>query len=78
MLDNAIHECVKVARQGRNAVIHVKLVQEGGKLIYKVYNITTAWNFSASQETAKSPPYLSATAFTFDRPVPSAGYAGSL
>ena len=25
LLDNAIHECVKVARQGRNAVIHVKL-----------------------------------------------------
>ena len=38
LLDNAIHECVKVARQGRNAVIHVKLVQEGGKLIFSVWN----------------------------------------
>ena len=38
LLDNAIHECVKVVRQGRNAVIHVKLVQEGGKLIFSVRN----------------------------------------
>lgn len=38
LLDNAIHECVKVVRQGRNAVIHVKLVQEGGKLIFSVKN----------------------------------------
>ncbi len=38
LLDNAIHECVKVERQGRNAVIHVKLVQEGGKLIFSVRN----------------------------------------
>ena len=38
LLDNAIHECVKVARQGRKAVIHVKLVQEGGKLIFSVRN----------------------------------------
>ncbi len=38
LLDNAIHECVKVARQGRSAVIHVKLVQEGGKLIFSVRN----------------------------------------
>ena len=38
LLDNAIHECVKVAQQGRNAVIHVKLVQEGGKLIFSVRN----------------------------------------
>ena len=38
LLDNAIHECVKVARQGRNAVIHVKLVQEGGKQIFSVRN----------------------------------------
>ena len=38
LLDNAIHECVKVARQGRNAVIHVKLVQEGAKLIFSVRN----------------------------------------
>ena len=38
LLDNAIHECVKVARQGRNAVVHVKLVQEGGKLIFSVRN----------------------------------------
>jgi sensor histidine kinase YesM len=37
LLDNAIHECVKVVRQG-NAVIHVKLVQEGGKLIFSVRN----------------------------------------
>ena len=38
LLDNAIHECVKVVRQGRNAVIHVKLVQEDGKLIFSVRN----------------------------------------
>ena len=38
LLDNAIHECVKVVRQGRNAIIHVKLVQEGGKLIFSVRN----------------------------------------
>ena len=38
LLDNAIHECVKVERQGRNAVIHVKLVQEDGKLIFSVRN----------------------------------------
>lgn len=38
LLDNAIHECVKVARQGRKAVIHVKLVQEDGKLIFSVRN----------------------------------------
>lgn len=38
LLDNAIHECVKVVRAGRNAVIHIKLVQEGGKLIFSVKN----------------------------------------
>ena len=38
LLDNAIHECVKVVRQGRNAVIHVKLMQEDGKLIFSVRN----------------------------------------
>ena len=38
LLDNAIHECVKAAWQGRKAVIHVKLVQEGGKLIFSVRN----------------------------------------
>lgn len=38
LLDNAIHECVKVARQGKRAVIHVKLVQEDGKLIFSVRN----------------------------------------
>lgn len=38
LLDNAIHECVKVVRQGRKAVIHVKLVQEGAKLIFSVRN----------------------------------------
>lgn len=38
LLDNAIHECVKVVRQGKKAVIHVKLVQEGGKLIFSVRN----------------------------------------
>lgn len=38
LLDNAIRECVKVVRQGRKAVIHVKLVQEGGKLIFSVRN----------------------------------------
>lgn len=38
LLDNAIHECVKVVRQGRRAVIHIKLVQEGGKMIFSVKN----------------------------------------
>ena len=38
LLDNAIHECVKVAQLGRKAVIHVKLVQEDGKLIFSVRN----------------------------------------
>jgi len=38
LLDNAIHECVKVVRAGRNAVIHIKLVQEDGKLIFSVKN----------------------------------------
>ncbi len=38
LLDNAIRECVKVVRQGRNAVIHVKLMQEDGKLIFSVRN----------------------------------------
>lgn len=38
LLDNAIHECVKVVWMGRNAVIHIKLVQEGGKLIFSVKN----------------------------------------
>ena len=38
LLVNAIRECVKVVRQGRNAVIHVKLVQEDGKLIFSVRN----------------------------------------
>ena len=38
LLDNAIHECAKVVRQGRKAVIHVKLVQEGGNLIFSVRN----------------------------------------
>ncbi len=32
------HECVKVVRAGRNAVIHIKLVQEDGKLIFSVKN----------------------------------------
>lgn len=38
LLDNAIRECVKVVHQGRRAVIHVKLVQEDGKLIFSVRN----------------------------------------
>ena len=38
LLDNAIHECVKVVKAGRKAVIHIKLVQEGGKLIFSVRN----------------------------------------
>ena len=38
LLDNAIHECMKVVRQGRKTVIQVKLVQEGGKLIFSVRN----------------------------------------
>ena len=38
LLDNAIHECVKVVKEGRKAVINIKLVQEGGKLIFSVKN----------------------------------------
>ena len=38
LLDNAIHECVKVLRKGRKAVINIKLVQEGGKTILSVKN----------------------------------------
>ncbi len=38
LLDNAIHECVKVAGLGRKAVINIKLVEEGGKLIFSVKN----------------------------------------
>ncbi len=38
LLDNAIHECVKVVRKGRKAIIHIKLVQEDGKLIFSVKN----------------------------------------
>ena len=38
LLDNAIHECVKAVKAGRKAVINIKLVQEGGKLIFSVRN----------------------------------------
>lgn len=38
LLDYAIHECVRVVRAGRNAVIHIELVQEDGKLIFFVKN----------------------------------------
>ncbi len=38
LLDNAIHECVKVVRAERKAVINIKLVQEGGKTIFSVKN----------------------------------------
>nr|WP_300815924.1 GHKL domain-containing protein [uncultured Acetatifactor sp.] len=31
-------KCVKVVRAGRKAVINIKLVQEGGKLIFSVKN----------------------------------------
>ncbi len=38
LLDNAIHECVKMVKAGRKAVINIKVVQEGGKLIFSVRN----------------------------------------
>ncbi|MBP3475449.1 MAG: sensor histidine kinase [Lachnospiraceae bacterium] len=38
LLDNAIYECVKVVKAGRKAVIHIKLVQEGRKMIFSVKN----------------------------------------
>ena len=38
LLDNAIHECLKVVKAGRKAVIHIKLVQEGRKIILSVKN----------------------------------------
>lgn len=38
LLDNAIHECVKVIKAGRKAVINIKLVQEDGKMIFSVRN----------------------------------------
>lgn len=33
-----IRECVKVVKAGRKAVIHIKLVQEDGKIIFSVKN----------------------------------------
>lgn len=41
LLDNAIHACLKVVKAQRKAVIHVKLVQEGEKLIFSVRNPVT-------------------------------------
>lgn len=41
LLDNAIHACLKVVKEQQKAVIHVKLVQEGGKLIFSVRNPVT-------------------------------------
>lgn len=38
LLDNAINECAKVVQAGRKAVINIKLVQEGGKIIFSVKN----------------------------------------
>ena len=38
LLDNAIHACGKVVEAGRKAVIHVKLVQEEGEVIFSVRN----------------------------------------
>lgn len=38
LLDNAIHECVKVVQAEKKAVIHVKLVYEDGNLIFSVKN----------------------------------------
>lgn len=38
LLDNAIHECMRVVKAGRKAVIHIKLVQEDGRLIFSVRN----------------------------------------
>ena len=38
LLDNAIRECLKVVKAGRKAVIHIKLVQEDGKIILSVKN----------------------------------------
>ena len=38
LLDNAINECAKVVQAGRKAVINIKLVQEGGKMIFSVKN----------------------------------------
>lgn len=38
LLDNAIHECVKVVQAEKKAVINVKLVYEDGNLIFSVKN----------------------------------------
>lgn len=38
LLDNAIHECANVVREGRKAIINIKLVRERGKLIFSVKN----------------------------------------
>ena len=39
LLDNAIHECAKVVQTGgRKVVINIKLLQEGGKMIFSVKN----------------------------------------
>lgn len=52
LLDNAIHECVEVVRAGRKAVISIKLVQEGGKLIFSVKN-PVAGKARAAEGTAQ-------------------------
>lgn len=52
LLDNAIHECVEVVRAGRKAVISIKLVQEGGKLIFSVKN-PVAEKVQATEGTAQ-------------------------
>lgn len=38
LLDNAIHESRRVVQTGKKAVIHIKLVQEGGRLLFSVRN----------------------------------------
>ena len=38
LLDNAIHECIKVVQAEKKAVINVKLVYEDGNLIFSVKN----------------------------------------
>lgn len=41
LLDNALHESRKVVQAGKQAVVHIKLVQEDGRLIFSVKNPVT-------------------------------------
>ncbi len=54
LLDNAIHECARVAEAGRNAVINIKLVQEDGRLIVKSLEILRGYDTLEEIEERKA------------------------